>query len=511
MNQNSRTAKSIKNSYVAMIFNFLNIIAQFVSRKIFLDYLGAEVLGLNMTVQNILQFLNLAELGISSAVSFTLYKPLRDGDTQIINEIITLQGQLYKRIAYFIILVSIVLLFFFPFIFDKINLPIWYAYAAFGVMLSPSLLSYFVNYKQIVLSASQQEYKIIYTFQTTKLIMVIVQSIVVYYLPKPYVWWLILQFSFSCLGSFFLHYITIKSFPYLENLALSFSKLRKKYPDITKKIKQVFFHKIGGFVLGQSTPILIYAYTSLNGVALYGNYLIITSGIMYIINSVFSSVNAGIGNLVAENNRERICTVFHELFSIRFYISTSVFYGVMLLTPSFVSIWIGKEYILPFSSLMLMALIMFIGMIRWSIDSFIYAYGLFGDIFSPLIEASINIVLSIVLGKIMGLNGVLLGALISLIIVICLWKPYYLFHSKLHEVGNSYIKMYILYAIAFAISAVVTNYIFNINSSYLLTDIKSLIIRGGRVFIVFTCILFSLLFVISNPFRTFVKRFIPIK
>ena len=76
----SRTSKSIKNSLVALAFYFINLVLQFFSRKVFLDYLGAEILGLNTTATNLLQFLNLAELGIGSAIACTLYKPLLEKD-----------------------------------------------------------------------------------------------------------------------------------------------------------------------------------------------------------------------------------------------------------------------------------------------------------------------------------------------------------------------------------------------------------------------------------------------
>ena len=92
----SRTSKSIKNSSVALVFYFINLILQFFSRKIFLDYLGAEVLGLNTTATNLLQFLNLAELGVGAAIACTLYKPLAEKDTDTINEIVSLQGWLYR-------------------------------------------------------------------------------------------------------------------------------------------------------------------------------------------------------------------------------------------------------------------------------------------------------------------------------------------------------------------------------------------------------------------------------
>ena len=142
---------------MALVFYFINLILQFFSRKIFLDYLGAEVLGLNTTATNLLQFLNLAELGVGAAIACTLYKPLAEKDTDTINEIVSLQGWLYRRIAWIVIAGSVVLMAFFPWIFAKMPLPLWYAYASFGVLLVSGLLSYFVNYKQIVLSADQKE------------------------------------------------------------------------------------------------------------------------------------------------------------------------------------------------------------------------------------------------------------------------------------------------------------------------------------------------------------------
>lgn len=168
----SRTAKSIRNSSVALIMYAINLILQFYSRKIFLEYLGTEILGLNTTATNLLQFLNLAELGINSAVGFTLYKPLHKKDYDSINEIVSLQGYLYRHIAYFVMGGAIVIMLFFPMIFNKMKLPLWYAYASFGVLLMSSLLGYFVNFRQIVLSANQQEYKIQLSYKSITLLKV---------------------------------------------------------------------------------------------------------------------------------------------------------------------------------------------------------------------------------------------------------------------------------------------------------------------------------------------------
>ena len=115
----SRLNNSLRNAKFSLFLYLLNIILQFLSRKVFIDNLGTDVLGLNSTIYNLVSFINLAELGISSAVAFTLYKPLATKDLLVINEIVSLQGWLYRRISYIMIVSATILLIFFPLIFNK--------------------------------------------------------------------------------------------------------------------------------------------------------------------------------------------------------------------------------------------------------------------------------------------------------------------------------------------------------------------------------------------------------
>ena len=115
-----------------------------------------------------------------------------------------------------------------------------------------------------------------------------------------------------------------------------------------------------------------------------------------------------------------------------------------MLTPLFVILWVGNEYVMDTMTLLLMTVTLFIQLNRTTVDAYINAYGLFGDIFAPVTEASINICLSVLLGYFWGLNGVLLGVLISLFLVVFCWKPYYLFRKALKQRLKLYIIMYTL-------------------------------------------------------------------
>ncbi len=483
MNKETRTSKSIQNAKIALLFYFINLVLSFFSRKIFLEYLGAEVLGLNTTAQNLLGFLNLAELGIGSAISYALYRPIFEKNTQTINEIVSVQGYLYRKIAYIVFAAAVVFMFFFPWIFEKAEIPLWYAYATFVVLLCSSLFSYLWNYRQIVLTADQKEYKVTINLQGFKIIKVLLQIAAMVFLFNGYLWWLVLEFIMAVITVVVLNWLLKKEYPWLKSSPGEGKILKQKYPIILSKTKQIFFHKIGGFVLTQTSPLIIYAYTSLTLVAFYGNYMLIVAGVTLLLSALFNSINAGIGNLVAEGDRKRVIKVFDELFSSRFWFVSTICFAVYLLTPSFITLWIGQQYLLDNLSFILIIAIMYINLIRTVVDSFISAYGLFQDIWATLTEAALNLGCSLGLGYFWGLPGILSGVLISLLLIIFSWKPYFLFRWGFKLSVTRYFLMYAKHflwgGIAFFISLKVAGYItINISDSFLMLGIYACLTVG---------------------------------
>lgn len=422
----------------------INLILQFWSRKIFLYYLGTEILGLNTTATNILQFLNLAELGISSAIAFSLYKPLFENDKDTINEIITLQGHIYKRIAIGIIAGAIVIMLFFPWIFHKMRLPLWYAYLSFSVLLFSSLLGYFVNYKQVILAANQDEYKINLSYKSILIIKTCVQMVCISQLNNGYIWWAILEIVFACIASLSLHLVTKYYFPYLNTATQDFKVLRKKYKIIETKIKQLFFHKSAVFALSQTIPLVLYAYANLNDVSYYQNYMLVYMGLISLMSAIFNGITASVGNVSAENPK-RLIVVFRELFSTRFFFSIVISYSFYILTPGFISLWIGEMYVLPKITVLLISIMLFIALSRQTVENFLQSLGMFQDIWAPITEFVLNVSLSLLFGFFWGLNGIILGVLASLCIIVLGWKPYFLYRCGLNQSINKYIEIYIIH------------------------------------------------------------------
>ncbi len=511
-----RTGKSLRNSAVALVLQIVQLLLGFFSRKIFLDYLGTEVLGLNSTASSLLNFLNLAELGIGNAVAFSLYKPLFGKDTKTIREIVALQGWLYKRVALFVIGASVVAMFFFPMIFTKMELPMSYAYASFAVLLLSSMLGYFVNYKQVVLTADQKDYKVQLSFRVTMIVKVAFQMAAVAFLPHPYLWWLIIEAVFAIIAAILLDRTVHREYPFLRGKVKVARKAAAvaegeevvtldKYPDIISKIKQLFIHKIGFYATVQITPLLIYAFTSLSLVAIYGNYMVLSNSLYGLLLALFASITASVGNMVAEGDSKLIMKVFRELFTSRFFLMTFSSVILWFLTEPFVELWIGPQYLLPRTTLLLIILNFFLTGMYIVFDIYINACGLFRDVWATIAQVIVYLGLALVLGHFMGLDGVLLAGVIQLVLLTVVWRPYFLFR---HGIKQPVVKYWLLYGkillaggAAIAAGTFILNLLPQPNGSVI-----SFIIYAAEVCVIFALLLFGALYAVEKGMRTFVER-----
>ena len=156
-------------------------------------------------------------------------------------------------------------------------------------------------------------------------------------LTYPYISWLVLEISFAVISSIILSERVNKHFPYIRKIKVAdFKTLKNKYGDIIIKIKQIFFHKIAGFILLQTSPLIIYAIIDLKVVTLYGNYLLIVNGLSVLTGAIFNGMNAGVGNLIAEGDSLRVQNVFFELFSVRSIIALILSFSLFTASTWFI-------------------------------------------------------------------------------------------------------------------------------------------------------------------------------
>ena len=426
MQQESRVKKSLLNARVNLIFYFITLALSFFSRKIFLDCLGADFVGLTVTLQNLLGFLNLAELGIGLAIGYVLYRPLYEHDQTKLNEIISVFGYLYRWVGKIILVAGCILSLFLPLIFKETAFDSSVIYCAYFAFLASSLIGYFINYRQTLLSADQRNYVVAAYFQTANVCKILLQMLSAYYTGSYYLW-IVIELIFGILYSFILNWKINQVYPWLKSDVKSGRELHRKYPEVMRYTKQLFVHKIGSLFQFQATPILIYSFVSLQTVAFYGNYTMVTRNLEVLLSNFLGSTSAGVGNLIAEGDKAKTQRVYWELTALRFFISGVVIYALYKLLPPFIVLWLGEEYILSDTVLYCVLGLFFLTINRGTTDQFINGYGLFYDTWAPLAESAIYIITALACGHIWGLEGVLMGNILSSFVIIYCWKPYFLF------------------------------------------------------------------------------------
>jgi len=454
----SRVSKSLKNAKVGVFFFIASIFVQFFSRKIFLDNLGDDFIGLETTLRSVLSFLNLAELGIGTAIGFTLYKPIYDNDHNEINKIVALLGVLYKKIGLIILGVGIIVSLFFPMMFANTPFSLLLIYFVFYALMSSTLLSYFANYHISLLGADQKGYIIQQYFQTFNIIRVILQALVAIYLKNFYLY-IALELVFSVIYSIVVRYKIKHEYPWLIINSSQKAEIIKEYPVVIKKIKQVFFHKMSSFVKNGTDNILIAFLISLEGVAFFGNYQLIFTKLGGLVKMAFAGTGSAVGNLIAEDDQKNIKKVFWELVAIQFFIAgffSIIIYNVM---DSFIILWLERqEYVLSNTILVLMIANFFMLEISSPIERFKNAYGLYSDTWAAITEAVINLGISFFFGRLYGIAGIMLGTLVSMLLIKVIWKPYFLYKNGFNKSVWLYWKGLLPVIIVLSVSAFLINY-----------------------------------------------------
>jgi len=448
----NRTRKSILNAEVGLLFYFLTLLITFFSRKIFLDNLGADFIGLTGTLFSILSLLNLSELGIGLSVSYFLFKPLADNDKNKINEILSLLGYLYKRIGQFIVGIGIIISLFFPLIFQKTEMSLSIIYFAFFSFLGSNAIGYFINYRQILLEADQKNYLVAIYFQSFNILKSLLQIFLAYYYKNLYIW-VSIEFIFSVIQCIILNLKINREYPWLTTNKSNGHALLSTYPEVITKTKQIVIHQLKDFLLTKSDEIMIFAFVSLKMVAYYGNYVMIITKLSTLFLTFFSGMAAGIGNLVAESNKHHVMDIFWQLSSAKYLTAGILVITLSFLINPFICWWLGEQYQLSWIIVTLFMINLYIMQTRPIVDMFNHSYGLYGDIWAAWAEGIINITVTIAIAIKWGIIGILMGKAVSLFIIVTIWKPYYLFSNGFKESIASYwegiFRYYLCFIIAF--------------------------------------------------------------
>ena len=500
-----RVHRSVMNIKVGMFFYILSLFLAFFSRKVFLNCLGAEFIGLTGMLMNIMSFLSVAELGIGTSIVYFLYKPLQEDNHERINEIMSMLAFLYRCIGLIIGSCGILISLFFPWWFGHLGTGLPLVYFAFYSFLATTVSAYVFNYKQLLVSANQKQYLVNAYFQTIAIVQSLTQILLAYYYRNLWLW-VVVGLVFTIIGIIVFNIRIRQLYPWLRiNLKEGRENL-KRYPEILKKTRQIFVQRIKDFILYKSDELLVGMFVSVVQVAFYGNYTIITSKLNFLVNVLSDGMNAGVGNLVAEGDEKNIMKVFWELMAVRFLISGAIVFSLLLFLQPFVTYWFGRQYRLSDLIVFLLVFNIFIYLSRGVVENYISAHGLYSDVWVAWTELALNICITLCLAPFYGIVGILLGKILSVFFIAVFWKPYFLFSRGLKQSVTVYWRGMAPYYLIFLLFLTATLFLRYMVVEVYVTSLPLLIGYAALLFPLLLAVYFLVLFYATRGMKYFVAR-----
>lgn len=453
----NRTQKSVKNMTIGMLSQLFTLWLSFVSRTVFIKFLTAEYLGISGLFSNVLTVLSFAELGIGDAMTYAMYKPVKEDNRKLVNQLMVVYKKAYTGIAVVVGAIGLGLSFFLSFIIaeppdipESLQLIFW-------LYVVNNMASYILTYKKSILIAYQENYIVSEVQQIASLIQQIAQMIVLCF-TKQYILYLIIQILCTILNNIIISVVVKKRYPWInekdgEELPQEVSK------EIFKNVKALSISKIAGVVSNGSDNIIISKFVGLSSVGVASNYTMIINSLNGILWNGLSSLTSSFGNFNVDSTIGQRRKLFNELFLCSYWLYGFMTIGIITLANSFVQLWVGSNYLVPQGVVLALVLITYISGVNFPVYTYQSTLGMFDKMKIPyVLFAVFNILLSILLGKNWGLFGVYIATSITRLCTSEVSSGYYVYRYGLKSSPLKYLKKYVIYFLILILNILVTNY-----------------------------------------------------
>lgn len=453
----NRTKLALKGIASGFGMKILGLLTGFVSRTLFIYYLGTIYLGVNGLYSNILTVLSFANLGFGSAINFALYKPIAQNDTEKIIQLIDYYKIIYRIVALVITIVGLALVPAIPYlvkgaeILTQKQLIIYYL-----IFLFNTVVSYFVSYKTSYVAACQKQYIVNIVETITQLVTFVVQVIVLVVF-KNFTAYLLANSITLLLSRVALALFLNKKFPVVH------AKPKEKLPKEDKKgifsnVKGLVVHQFAGVAVHATDNIIISSMISVVVVGYISNYNLIITTITGFLDVVFSSFSSTFGNVYATQTKQEFYNYFKIYNYINFWLFGFCCTAFFVLVPPFITLWIGAENlidVLPFALIVISEYLL--GQSK-AFNNVRNAVGNFNkDKWWALAQAIVNLVVSIIGAHYLGLVGIYIGTIASRFIWI-IFRPMSTFKLMFGKSSMTYYFRLAFYFIVSLLSCVITYY-----------------------------------------------------
>ncbi|HPE95542.1 MAG TPA: sugar translocase [Bacillota bacterium] len=430
MDNNSRIKNSLFNMASGFIYRILIMLTSFAVRTVFIKCLASDYLGVNGLYTSILSILSLVELGFGTAMVYSMYRPLAQGDHQKLKLLMQLYKKVYSIIGTVILVIGLCLIPFLKFLIkdapDVQGLTFYYI-----LFLLDTVTTYwFFAYKSSLLQADQKAY-IISGYNSAFNIIKSTLQIVLLLCFRSYTIYLVTQIICTAGQNIALAIKVNRLYPALKERGADGEKLPKaETTRIFKDVKALMLSRVSHVVLNSTDNVIISAIIGIGWVGLLSNFIMIAEAVTGLLTQITSAIQAGLGNFFAKEDREAGYRLFCRVEFMNFWLYGFSTIALITLLNPFVTLWLGDDYTMGEGVIVAFGINFLVAGYMNTLWTFRSTLGLFTQgQYRPLIVSVLNVVLSFGLGFRWGVAGVLAATSISRACV-NLWYDPWLLHKE---------------------------------------------------------------------------------
>ena len=417
--------------------------------------------GLNALYLSIIGCLSVVELGVGSAIAFSMYKPIVEGDKPRVAALYQLFTKSYWVIGGIIFIIGLALIPTLPYLakdYASIDVNL---YLTFFLVLVSVVITYLYNAKTALINAYKNDY-VTTTITSCASILQCVLQILTLVWTRSFIWYLICRIIAGIV-----QWLAVEIFVRLKHRDILQIKKQsldvETKADIKRNIKAMFMHKVGTALVNSADSIIISAFIGIALLGKYSNYAAIITAMMSVITLFFTPLTSIIGHMfVAE---KELAQRYYEFFyALNFVIGIVFFGGYYAIIDNLVAILFGIGLELPKSVSFVITVNYFVQFMRQSTLLFRDATGTFyNDRWKPLFEGITNVILSVAFvilftkffGEAIGIVGVIAATIVTNLIICHIVEPYVLYKYAFCATSKKHLIMNYLYIAAFTIELVV--------------------------------------------------------
>ncbi len=487
----NRKKNATRNIIFGTCLKLYQIVVPFLMRTIMIYFMGVQYLGLNSLFTSVLQVLNLAELGVGSAMVYSMYKPVAEHDNNTICALMGLYRKYYRTIGMVVLAAGCVIIPFVPHLIksdvpEGINI-----YVLYVMNLLATVFTYWLYaYKNSILQAYQRNDIVSKVTMITDTIKYILQIFTIVFLKNYYMYVLVL-ILLQIASNIITAAVVTRMYP---EYRCKGSLPKEEVAQINSRIRDLFTSKIGAVIVNSADTVVISAFLGLTVLAIYQNYFFIISSVIAFIAVVFNSCTAGIGNSIIVETKEKNYNDFKKFTFLIAWIAGFCTVCIVCLMQPFMNIWMNgnEKLMLGMSEVVCFCIYFFVYEIQQLLLTYKDAAGMWHeDKYRPLVTALTNLALNIIMVQFFGLYGVLLSTVISIIFIGMPWLFYNLFTVLFKRNAAKYVMRVVYYTVITIVISIIT---YSVCSLVPFTGIAELIVKLIICIIVPNLLFFATLF-----------------